>query len=309
MAIYLTQWTGVFQADGTYIGSSNNAGVNIWDGDPLTDNVFEFGEPVETAWTYVGQVTAAGQSYPVIYLASADEYTILTGTPWATQAEADLFFSQFTTQIPPTNTADFTVCFAAGSRIATPRGEAVVEALKIGDRVLTADGKAVPVKWIGRQTVHTLFAGPRTQPVRIRAGALGDGLPHADLTVTGDHGMIVDGLVINAAALVNGTTIDWVPTAELPEQVVYYHIETEAHDVILANGAPSETFIDYAGRTAFDNYAEYVALYGAERIIPEMSTPRISSQRLLPDAIRARLGISNDGIECDKPLSEQALSA
>ena len=103
--------------------------------------------------------------------------------------------------------------------------------------------------------------------------------------------MIVDGLVINASTLVNGTTIDWVPLAELPDSFTVYHVETENHDVILANGAPVETFIDYVGRRAFDNHAEYLDLYGSERIIPEMAQPRISTARLLPDALKARLGI------------------
>lgn len=167
-----------------------------------------------------------------------------------------------------------------------------MQSLAMGDTVATAEGKLAPVKWIGRQTVHKLFSRERMQPVRIRAGALGFGQPHSDLTVTADHGMVIEGLVITASALVNGGTIDWVPMAELPDRVTYYHIETEGHDVILANGAPAETFVDYASRRAFDNYQEYLDLYGVERIIPEMDRPRISSARMVPDAIKARLGIS-----------------
>jgi hypothetical protein len=145
---------------------------------------------------------------------------------------------------------------------------------------------------MGRQTLCKRRGVPeRMEPVRIRAGAISQGVPHSDLTVTADHGMIIDGLVINAGALVNDTTIDFVPHTRLPEQFIVYHVETEAHDVILANGAPAETFIDYAGRRAFDNFQEYVDLYGCERIIPEMDRMRISAQRLVPDAIRARLGI------------------
>ena len=203
------------------------------------------------------------------------------------------------------NTANFTVtsgfgtntleaaCFLAGTRIATPEGERPVEGLAIGDPVCTADGRDVPVRWIGRQVLRATIGreGEHLRPVRIRAGALGHGLPRTDLMVTADHGMILDGLVINAGALVNGDTIDWVPLADLPASFTVYHVETEAHDVILANGAPAETFIDYVGRSAFDNHAEYLALYGCERIIPEMARPRISTARLLPEAIRARLGI------------------
>ncbi len=194
-------------------------------------------------------------------------------------------------------------CFAAGSQIATPLGETSVDALTIGDEIVTATGETVSVKWIGRQTVTQIFAGPRMQPVRFRAGSLGQGLPHSDLTVTADHGMVVDGMVINASALVNGKTIDFVPAGELPDRVTYFHIETENHDVILANGAPAETFVDNVGRQVFDNFEEYVNLYGAERIIPEMNRPRISSRRLVPAGIKAQLGIEDLGTDAEIQLT------
>ncbi|WP_300441226.1 Hint domain-containing protein [uncultured Mameliella sp.] len=192
---------------------------------------------------------------------------------------------------PDTSPATYVYCFAQGTMIAEPDREIPVQDLSIGDLVQTAEGRTVPVKWIGRQTVHNRIGAPKTSPVRIRAGALGNGLPHTDLTITADHGMVIDGYVINASTLVNGTTIDFVPRSELPETVTVYHVETEAHEVILANGAPSETFIDYRDRRAFENHDEYLGLYGCERIVPEMRAPRISSARHLPAGIRARLGI------------------
>ncbi len=183
-------------------------------------------------------------------------------------------------------------CFAPGTLISTPSGARPVEELGPGDMVLTADGRAVPVRFNLVQSVVKRAVMPeRLEPVRICAGALGGGLPLRDLVVTGDHGMILDGLVINASALVNGSSIDWVPFAELPDPVVYHHIETEDHDVILAEGAATETFIDIPGRKAFDNYPDYLELYGVERIVPEMNAPRITARRLVPDAIKARLGI------------------
>ncbi|MBH0238871.1 Hint domain-containing protein, partial [Methylobrevis albus] len=94
-------------------------------------------------------------------------------------------------------------CFVGGTLIATPAGEVPVESLAIGDLVLTADGRAVPVKWIGRQTIaNHVFLSDRMRPVCIAAGALGSGVPHTDLYLSADHGMIVDGLVVNAGALV-----------------------------------------------------------------------------------------------------------
>lgn len=181
---------------------------------------------------------------------------------------------------------DAAMCFAEGTLIATPKGETAVEALRIGDLVRTEDGRAVPVKWIGRQTMLKCFRGARAQLVRIRAGALGN---HSDLDVTGDHGMLVEGHIINASALVNGDTIDWVPLSETPDRFTVYHVETENHDVVLANGAPSETYIDVPARRGFDNYQEYLDLCGMERPTPEMSRPRISSSRLVPPRLKELL--------------------
>lgn len=102
------------------------------------------------------------------------------------------------------------MCFLAGTQIRTPRGESFVETLAIGDAICTDDGNAVPVKWIGRQMVKTMFGtDEHTRPVRFAAGLLGNGLPHGDLTVAADHGMMLDGFVVNASAPVNGTTIDF----------------------------------------------------------------------------------------------------
>ncbi|KMW56302.1 hypothetical protein AIOL_001254 [Candidatus Rhodobacter oscarellae] len=193
----------------------------------------------------------------------------------------------------PNGLNSFTHCFAAGTKIRTTEGEIAVEALTNAHRVITAQGNDEPVKWVGRQTIRRQFQGEAAQNmVRITAGALGDGLPTADLTVTGDHGMVLDGMVVNASALVNGTTITRIPASDLPSRFTVYHVETEAHDVILAEGAPSETFIDTTGRRNYDNYAEYLETFGAERMIKEMPLLRISTPRLLPRALRERLGIA-----------------
>ncbi|WP_306046281.1 Hint domain-containing protein [Nioella sp. MMSF_3534] len=176
----------------------------------------------------------------------------------------------------------FLTCFAAGSQISTPEGERAIETLRIGDLIETANG-AVPVKWIGRQTVSTRF-GPaeRLMPVRFAAGALGPNVPHTDLTVTADHGMLVEGVICHAGALVNGVTITRVPLAEMGESYTVYHIETEEHEIILANGAPAETFIDNVSRRVFDNYAEFEALYGDVPEMEELPYPRAMSARQVP---------------------------
>ena len=212
----------------------------------------------------------------------------------------------------------FTVCFFPGTLIATPSGERRVEDLVPGDPVLVDDagsvsatwigrmarnlrsrlgyGRAVPVKFLGRQTVSTRFApAERLMPVRFAAGSLGGGgkplLPHSGLTVTADHAMLVDGVLCQAGALVNGTTITRVPLSEFGESYTVYHVETDVHEIILANGAPTETFVDNVSRRAFDNHAEFVKLHGDQPEMKELPHPRASNARHLPLRIKSRLGI------------------
>ena len=183
-------------------------------------------------------------------------------------------------------------CFATGTRIATPDGDKPIEMLRAGEKVLTHDGRAVPVIWRAWQSVvnpRNLSVG--RGPVRIEAGALGPDLPNAPLTVTADHALLFGDTLINAGTLVNGTTIRLLPLAGLPSMFNYWHVELEKHECVVANGVPAESFIDYVGRSGFDNYDEYLALAGADRLIPEMPFARISAHRLVPPELREALGI------------------
>jgi len=180
------------------------------------------------------------------------------------------------------------ICFFAGTRIATPAGEVAVETLRAGDLVLTSDGDPRPVVWLGRQTVSRTFADPaRVLPIRIAAGALGENQPVRDLLVSPDHALLIDGVLVHAAALVNGTTIR--RDAAVPTLFTYYHVELADHSLVLAEGVPAETFIDSAGRLAFDNWHEHVAARPDGASITELPLPRAKSQRQVPPAARARI--------------------
>ncbi|MDR6286306.1 hypothetical protein HNR47_002307 [Methylopila jiangsuensis] len=274
--------------------------------DFLTDNdgsdtVFSVGENLDfssgSAGLFEGVTTIGDHVYVVVSNPNDPSQIALAG-PSDPGADGGPGWPQ-TIDPADINAADFATCFAAGAPIATPHGERAVETLAIGDLILTADGRAVPVKWVGRQTVHRVFTPEfGFRPVRIRAGALDENVPHADLVVTSDHGMLIDDLVVQAGALVNDRSITRVPYADLPEQATYFHIETENHEAILAAGAPAETFVDNVTRRRFDNHAEYAALYDVEAYaIEEMDRPRVKAARQLPAAIRARLERRADAID------------
>jgi hypothetical protein len=147
--------------------------------------------------------------------------------------------------------ADTSVCFVAGTRVATPTGEAPVERLAIGDLVLTAQGNARPIVWIGTgRVLATRGRRSAATPVIVRGGALADNVPTRDLRVTKGHSLLLDGVLIPVEELVNHRSILWDDRAR---EVSVYHIELETHDVLLANGAPAESYRDDGNRWLFQN--------------------------------------------------------
>lgn len=189
-----------------------------------------------------------------------------------------------------------TACFLRGTPILTPAGEVPVEALSIGDRVLTVSGESRPIKWIGQRTYRESATArwPETiEPIRVARSALADNVPNADLYVSPLHALYLDGVLIPVMHLVNGTTIrPGMPDGM--QDIEYFHIELETHDVVLAAGAPAETYREFANREIFGNFAEYYRLYGRnEETIPPACAPYLhySDARAHLKAL-LRLGVS-----------------
>jgi autotransporter passenger strand-loop-strand repeat protein len=151
-----------------------------------------------------------------------------------------------------------TACYAEGTRIATPRGDAPIEELRAGDLVCTFAGPPRPVRWVGRRRVDCQRHPRRAevQPVRIAASAFAPGRPRRDLVLSPDHAVFVDGVLIPVRYLVNGRTVAPLATAT----VTYLHVELDRHDVILAEGLPAESFLDTGNREAFANGGPAVRL-------------------------------------------------
>ena len=239
------------------------------------------GDPVlfdDNPWLYVGQ---SDLGEPYLTNLAESPFFFLSNTLYQV-GDYPAGFNE-TTYVP---------CFLAGTRIATPEGGVAVETLQPGDLVLTADGRSVPVRWIGRRALATPFVPAPQRPVCIAAGALGDGLPARHLRLTPDHALFLDGLLVQAGALVNVAAVRRMSAGELGPRFEVFHIETAAHELILAEGAPAETFLAHVGRHRFDNRAEDEASSAATGAdIDEMALPRIKSARQLPTALRERLAV------------------
>jgi hypothetical protein len=174
-----------------------------------------------------------------------------------------------------------TPCFRTGTRILTPLGEMPVEALRISDAVMTMNGEAEPIRWIGRRhyTCADTAADADALPILIRAGALGAGVPHRNLWVSPDHALFIDGVLIPARALVNGESIRLDPT---DEPITYLHLELDGHAIIVAEGAFTESFVDDESREHFDNAAEFALLYpGSRTYRAPLCAPRLEEGELV----------------------------
>jgi hypothetical protein len=138
-------------------------------------------------------------------------------------------------------------CFLLGTVISTVSGERKVEDLAAGDLLPTKFGGIRPIAGIG------YYRYPRTDaalPVKIARGALAPGIPSANLYVTRFHAILIDGMLIDAGNLVNGTTItNYDPGLDYLE---YYHVKLARHDVIYANDCPAETLLGYDETSATD---------------------------------------------------------
>ena len=140
-------------------------------------------------------------------------------------------------------------CFAAGTKIATPQGRRPVETLAVGDDVTTVLGGPGRIVWTGSRAVDCgMHPRPETVwPVRIAAHSIALNVPERDLYVSPDHALYLDGVLIPARLLINGTTIRQIKR----RQVVYHHIELEQHDLVLAEGMPAESYLDTGDKAAF----------------------------------------------------------
>ncbi|WP_230882902.1 Hint domain-containing protein, partial [Commensalibacter melissae] len=166
----------------------------------------------------------------------------------------------------PDGSLTFAACFLAGTLISTFNSTIAVETIKVGDIVKTFDWKMnqttnATVIWVGQKhtNVKTYLSDDLAgYPVRILKNAISENIPNEDLLVTPEHCLFFDGNFVPARMLVNGRSIyyDYSITS-----YDYYHIETEQHSVIWANGMLTESYLDTGNRNTFKNDQKVVSLF------------------------------------------------
>ncbi|WP_157946836.1 Hint domain-containing protein [Thalassobius sp. I31.1] len=223
-----------------------------------------------TNFSVFEQYTATGPSGPVTFIMvqwSPVPYIFLTDG----SLSANDVITGTGTGVGPTVTSgleytdlpDF-VCFAAGTRIETPRGLRLIEDLKAGDQVVLANGLCCPIRWIGCRKLSRaeLKAAPHLRPIRFKAGSMGVGCPARDVWLSPQHRVAVTAtglelisdasvMLASAKSLVNGKDV-------LQRQgfrpVEYFHILFDQHEILNIDGLMCETF--FPGETTMDALSE-----------------------------------------------------
>ena len=160
-------------------------------------------------------------------------------------------------------------CFTTGTLIDTASGPRRIETLIPGDMIRTADHGLQPLRWIGQRRVPARGA---LAPVRIAAGALGN---QRALLVSPQHRMLLQGwqaelhfgvpqVLVAALHLVNDSTIRRQPQ----DSVTYVHLAFDRHEVIFAEGCPSESL--HLGAEALRSLGPAVK-QELQRIFPELA--------------------------------------
>lgn len=217
--------------------------VNSWPGDTVT--IFVPG---------VGNITYTGTTFylqgGLRVFTPTDGQVLhngtLVSTTWVT-SQGPLLVGQLG---PP--------CFTAGTLIETGQGSVEVQELSVGDLVVTRDNGLQPVRWIGARALSEaeLADDPSLRPVRIAAGALAPGVPAADLAVSQQHRVLVRSRIAERmfgaeeilVAAKHLCDLDGIEISAEGDGVVYVHILFDRHEVVLSNGAATESL--YTGPMA-----------------------------------------------------------
>ena len=192
-------------------------------------------------------------------------------------------------------------CFLKGTTIRTASGDRKIEDLVAGDLLPTMFGGTRPIQWIGRFPIRKSDPSkpwPKdARPVRIARSALAPNVPQADLYVTQAHGVFVDDVLVSAEYLVNETTIT-IYESELNE-LEFFHIKFESHDVIYAEGAPVETLLNVD--EAAVNFADYFRANGVPPSDEELCLPMLSNWR--PSGLKSRFRMAASWIDRRKRIA------
>ena len=291
----------------THVVSLGGGTVTVNYGPPTTASLTVPGAPL-TATGSPGGISINFTTFQLAFNSGTGIYTLTsvttsgsaTGTltlSWSGQTPSTLSSASLVTVAGGnthtwstiTNGTITVVCFVEGTLIRTPKGDVAVETLQAGDLVVTHSGEQRPVKWIGNRRLNCAGHPDRrlVDPVRIARDAIGPNQPARDLYVSPGHSICLDlcgEVLVTAASLINGATIAQVET----EEVSYWHVELDSHDILLANNLPAESYLAMENRGFFDGAGPDAPDAGEGRTHADFCRPFLTDDAVI-DFVRRRL--------------------
>ncbi len=260
----------------TYLGGGETTLVTITDNVNTTFDEAQSNQFLASPVTFDGVTYSAGQTVTPTYtlVMTGDDGNTYTLTsfnfaPNTNGQEPDAIF--FEGAIPPPGTqltliqeinptgsqsrnySNFAICFAKGAQIATPDGKVAVEQLQVGDAVLTLDGPALPVKWVGLRHINRLelARSPQLRPIQIAKGALGPNMPSSPLKVSRQHRICIRSKIAermfgrDTALVAAHHLLGVAGVSEVLDDapLTYVHILLEGHAAVAVNGAYAESLL------------------------------------------------------------------
>ncbi|GBR60939.1 hypothetical protein AA18889_2543 [Acetobacter senegalensis DSM 18889] len=210
------------------------------------------------------------------------------------------------------NAETVVVCFLAGSMIRTSEGDVAVEDIQIGDQLVTFDWKhnkevTRPVVWVGKAHAKVRAGLPDDEagyPVRVLKDAVADGVPYKDMLITAEHCLFFEGKFVPVRMLVNGVSIFYDKSITSYD---YYHVETEQHAVIMADGMLTESYLDTGNRRAFRQEGKVATLRGAVQSWAEDAGAPLCVDRAFVEPLFHKLEARENSVTgCQMP-TEQAV--
>ena len=230
-----------------------------------------FGDKSVTAsYSTVTNTTTIGPGLSVGGIVNVGRVMVLNGDPFDIKnTGTDNGFGYFTKKFTQDDgKGGIITCFLPGSMIRTTVGEVAVEDVQIGDEVLAFDWRnntdiVRPVVWVGKAHVKVQHGLPDDEagwPVRILKDAIADGVPYKDMLITSEHCLFFKDRFVPVRMLVNGVSIFYDKSISSYD---YYHVETEQHSVITADGMLTESYLDTGNRSSFRQEGKIATLRGA----------------------------------------------
>lgn len=226
----------------------NGGPLRTYDGSAVYNATITYLDGTTATITAVIVQDTAGRTYWVPEFSANADQVAMEAKPIQSLTLDSVNGAVFSGTTADRQTWDYLICYVRGTHILTPDGEVRIEDLAPGDKVLTRDNGPQVIRWIGSSEV---LAQGKLAPVRFAKGSLGSGLPHRDLEVSRQHRMLLRSPVVERMF---GTEEILVPAVKLlgiagaglvesDDRVEYFHLMTDQHDIVFAEGAPSETLL------------------------------------------------------------------